>query len=415
MRKPAARGFAAGLLLALIAEQTVLFAVPLMIYQDSRDVRFSGLAFALEWIPALLAYPFAGLLADTFGGRRLFIGANVLRAACVALAWLGCSAAPHMAVAILMTNGVLLSVLIAPSRMAVEKTVPAVAANGELAPVQSQVQNMELLSLAAGPALAAALSRYTGKLALLGLASAALLCAAACWRNVPRVAPERTMPLTRGRIGADLMLGFTLLMHNRPVRLLAALNFTINFAFAAALSANAFVITGLFHAPETMFGLMNAGAGALGLVNLLLIPHLLRHVPVDRLGAGGFALLCAGLAAMGLSQGPGVYVSAWLIAMAGVACFNVFNRTRRVKAIAPEHLGKVMGPFYLLNLLSYPLGGLLVAGVAHAFDVRWLMLAFAFLLALPGAALLALTIRRFNESTPAVAAMSAPAVPEKAL
>lgn len=388
-------GFAGGILFGMVAEQTVLFAVPLMIYQSTRDIRFSGYAFALEWLPALLAYPFAGLLADALGGRQLFMRANLARAACLALAVALCLAAPSMMVWVLMASGVLMSVLMAPIRMAVEKTVPLMATRGgELANWQSLVQNMELLSMVLGPALAALLAHYIGKLPLLGVAALALLVAAWCWRGVPS-APRAPRPVHG--VLAELRLGWSLLLANRPVRLLALLNFSINLAFAVALSANAFVITGTFGASDGVFGLVNAGAGGLALLNLLLIPRLLRSMTVYQLGALGFALLCGGLLVMGLSVGVASYALAFLVAMAGVALFNVFNRTQRVRAIAPEHLGKVMGPFYLLNLLSYPLGGVLTASLGHASDVRELILMLALVLTLPGSVLLWRVFRRFRE------------------
>ena len=387
-------GFATGILFGMVAEQTVLFAVPLMIYQSTRDIRFSGYAFALEWLPALLAYPFAGLLADAIGGRRLFMSANIARAICLALAVPLCLAIPSMTVWVLMACGVVLSILMAPIRMSVEKTVPLMAAGDDLPRWQSLVQNMELLSMVLGPALAAFLAYYIGKLPLLGVAAAALLIAAWCWRSVPTTVRA---PLPLNRVGADLKLGWQLLLANRPVRLLASLNFSINLAFAVTLSANAFIITGTFGASDSVFGLVNAAAGGLALLNLLLIPRLLRSMTVYQLGALGFSLLCGGLLAMGLSSSVALYAPAFLVAMAGVALFNVFNRTQRVRAINPSHLGKVMGPFYLLNLLSYPLGGILTASLGHSMDVRQLVLLLAIVLALPGSALLWLTFRRFRE------------------
>lgn len=391
--------FGAGIFFGMLAEQTVLFAVPLMIYEHTRDIRFSGYAFAFEWLPALLAYPFAGLLADTIGGRRLFIRANIARATCLALAIPLCLAFPGATVWVLMACGGMLSVLMAPIRLSVEKTLRLLATDDDLPRWQSLVQNMELLSMVLGPALAAALAHYVDKLLLLSVASAALLAAALCWRGLPSSA---AVPLPVSRIAADLKLGWKLLFGNRPVLMLALLNFSINLAFAVTLSANAAVITGTFGASDSIFGLMNAGAGALALLNLLLIPWLLQRMTIYHLGALGFALVCAGLLTMGLSPSVNFYALAFLVAMAGVALFNVFNRTQRARAIDPAHIGKVMGPFYLLNLLSYPVGGVLVASLGHSMDVRQLILLLAVVLTLPGSVLLWLTSRSFHDSLEAV-------------
>ncbi|MEG1039241.1 MAG: MFS transporter [Pseudomonas sp.] len=277
------RQFGGGLLCALLAEQTVLFAVPLLVYQLSGSVRLSGVVFALEWLPALLAYPFAGLLADRFGGRLLFRQANNARAASLGLTVLLCWYSPGLTLWALALNGIVLSLLMAPVRMAVEKSVPLIAAPQRLAHTQSLVQNIELLAMALGPALAALLAFYTSKLVLLALAALAFATAAQCWQHMPNQAAQKPP----AALFDELKLGWRLLLSNPPVLSLAALNFTINLAFACVLSANAFLISGVFQAPDGVFGLMNAGAGALGIANFLLVPRLLRHMSIYRLGTWG--------------------------------------------------------------------------------------------------------------------------------
>ena len=378
----------------LIAEQTVLFAVPLIIYQSTKSVTYSGVAYALEWVPALIAYPFAGLLADLLGGRFLFLNANLARAICLLCAMLICWLAPSLAVATLMINGMLLSTLMAPVRMAVEKTVPTLAAGEKLARTQSLVQNVELLAMALGPGLAAGLAQFLGKLPLLGVAAGTFSLAALSWRILP-ASTRQTVNLKKVR--HDLALGWKLLLSNPPVIRLATLNFSINFTFAVALSANPYLITGRFQASNTIFGLMNAGAGALGLLNLLLIPRLLLSWSIYRVGIVGFLVLCIGLLCMGLAGNVWVYVAAFLCAMAGVALFNVFNRTQRIKAIEREHLGKVIGPFYLINSMSMPLGGVVTASLGPSFGIQHIILILTFLLAVPGGALLWRTINHFRE------------------
>ncbi|MBP5966869.1 MULTISPECIES: MFS transporter [Pseudomonas] len=391
-RNGAIRWFGAGLLCALLAEQTVLFAVPLMIFQLTGNVRYSGVAFALEWLPALIAYPFAGLLADRFGGRLLFRGANTARGLSLAVTLGICWYQPQWMIWALIGNGIVLSVLMAPVRMAVEKSVPLIAGPERLAHCQSLVQNMELLAMALGPALAAGLAMYADKRWLLGLAAVALFAAALFWRGLP-TARSVSRPTS---VFKDLALGWRLLLGNPPVLSLAGLNFSINLAFAAVLSANAFVISGVFSAADGVFGLMNAGAGALGLLNFILVPRLLARMSIYRLGALGFALLCLGLICMGVASSVLLYALSFLLAMAGCALFNVFNRTQRIKAIESAHLGKVMGPFYLVNLLSYPLGGLLTASVGHVYGVQVLILVLALVLTVPGTLLFILTTRRFR-------------------
>ncbi len=401
------RWFSGGVMCGLIAEHTVLFAVPLLIYQNTKSIAYAGTAFALEWLPALIMYPFAGLLADLLGGRFLFLKANLARAACLLIATLCCWLAPSSTVIVLIINGILLSTLMAPIRMAVEKTVPRLAAGDRLSRTQSTLQNIELLAMALGPGLAAGLAQWVGKLPLLGLAGAAFLVAAWCWRSLPTSPRQMLNPR---RVGHDLLLGWRLLLGNPPVIRLAVVNFSINFAFAVAISANAYLITSTFGASDTVFGLMNAGAGALGLLNLLLIPPLLARWSIYRVGAVGFTTLCAGLVSMGLAVNVWVYVFSFLAAMGGVALFNVFNRTQRIKAIEPEHLGKVIGPFYLITCSSYPLGGVVTASLGQVISIQHIVLVMALLLATLGGSLLWATARYFRQKLAAKVPVRSPDV-----
>ncbi|HEX6341983.1 MFS transporter [Umezawaea sp.] len=398
--------FGCGVLLGLIAEQMVLFAVPLLIFQDTGSVGTLGLAFALEWLPALIAYPFAGLLADRDGGARLFSRVTGGRAVVLAVVALICLLAPSFTTAALLTSGVVLSVLVAPVRMSIEKMVPQLARGERLAPMQSLVQNMELLAMALGPALALLAALVVGKVWLLVVAATVFAVAAACWLPLPR--GERVPGRSSAReILAELGLGWTLLLANRPVVLLGSLNFSINLVFATVLSANAALITGVFRAPESSFALLNTCVGVTGLLNLLAIPFLLRKVPVEGLGVFGFALAGVGLVVLGVAPSFLVYGPAFVLSLAGIAYFNVFNRTQRVRVIPSAHLGKVMGPFYLLNLLSYPIGGLLVAGVGSAFGPQRLVALLAVLLCVVGSVLLPLTIRGFRRALAASAPVPA--------
>ena len=393
--------FAAGVLLGLLSEQMVAFAIPLLIYQHTNSLAALGLAFAVEWLPALIAYPFAGLLADRDGGRRLFRRTNALRGLVLASAACVVLLVPSATTVVLMTSGALLSTLSAPVRMCIEKLVPQLASGQRLAGTQALVQNMELLAMALGPGLAVLGATLLGKVWLLGVASAVFLLAGAAWTPLPRPS-RRELALTEdsgsGAVLRELRLGLSLLTGTRPVVLLAALNFTINLTLAVVLSVNAAMITGVFNAPESALALLNTCVGLIGLINVLLTPVLLRWVRVEALGIAGFTAICIACVALGAAPSVVLYGAAYVAALAGTAVFNIYNRTQRVLVIPREHLGKVMGPFYLTNLLSLPIGGLLVALVGSAVGPQGLVAGLAIGLVVVGAVLLPLTVLSFRRA-----------------
>ncbi|MEU2431338.1 MFS transporter [Streptomyces sp. NPDC007861] len=387
--------FAAGVLLGLVAEQVVLYSVPLLIFQDTNQVSTLGLAFALEWLPGLLAYPFAGLIADRDGGARLFSLVTGARACVLVGVVAVCLTAPGWTTAALMTSGALLSMLVAPVRMSVEKMVPQVAKGEHLAPTQAIVQNMELLAMALGPGLAMLAALALGKVWLLALAATVFTLGALCWLPLPRGGRTTGAGTVRGNL-SELKLGWTLLLGNRPVLLLAVLNFAINLVIATVLSANAALVTGVFDAPDSAYAMLNICVGVIGLINLLVIPLLLKRFDVYLLGTIGFVFLCVALLLVGLAPSFTIYAAAFVATLTGDATYNVFNRTQRVKAIPKDHLGKVMGPFYLLNMLSYPIAGILTASFGGTFGTQPLVIGLTIALIAFGTFFLPLTMRSFR-------------------
>ncbi|MGW1866371.1 MFS transporter [Streptomyces mauvecolor] len=391
--------FAGGVLTGLMAQQLVLFAVPLILFQDTKEVSTLGIAYALEWLPNLVAFPLAGLLADRDGGVRLFRRANLARAGALGLVAVLCLVTPSWSTAVLMANGALLSILMAPVHMAVEKVVPQVAEGEDLARTQSVVQNMELLSMALGPGLAMVSVLVLGKVWLLVLAAAMFALAGACWLPLPHRAEKGEASGGSAREAVfELRLGWRLLTGNRPVLLLACFNFSINLVVSTVLAANAAVITGVFKAPDSSFALLNMCVGVMGLVNLLITPLLLRRFEVGMLGVIGFTVVCGALLLLGLASSFAVYAVAFVVMLVGDAYFNVFNRTQRVKVIPREHLGKVMGSFFIINDLSFPIGGILIATVVGTAGPQGLVVVLTVLLVVFGAVFLPLTIRGFERA-----------------
>lgn len=395
--------FATGVCSGLLADQLIIFAVPLLIYQETGKVSTLGLSFAIEWLPALLMYPFAGLLADRDGGVRLFSRGNSGRAVVLLCTVVLCLSIPSWTVGLLMANGALLASVMPVVRMSVEKVVPQLAKGDDLPRTQALFQNMELLATALGPGLAVLAAALLGKIWLLLLAATLFAGGAACWTGLPRMAGtgKRAAGNVRATL-AELGLGWRLLMTNRPVVLLAVLNFSINLVFATVLAANAAVVTGELGAPESSFALLNTLVGVSGLANLALTPLLVRRFGVPFLGIVGYTVQCAALLVLSFATGFPLYAAGFVVAMVGVAYFNVFNRTERVKVIPSEHLGKVMGPFFLVGWAPYPVGGLLISTLGASYGPQRLITVLALGLALVGAVVLPLTIGAFKQALAAL-------------
>lgn len=390
--------FIAAVLVGIVAEALIVFATPLLVLEHTGKASAAGLAFAIEWLPAVLMYPFAGVIADRIGGRSLFITSSLLRALVVVACVIGLLASNDWIVAILLINAGLMSLFAAPNRMAVEKIVVRLANEKTLPVIQSAVQNSELVAWTLGPALASFLIVYVDNVFVIGVAGVLfLLSAIPILLLVGKDQQGDQQNIPKGKeIIAETAQGFRLLKSSPALMQLAVLNCCINLAFAVSLASHAVIITSDFGMEDSAYGLLNTVAGLLGMLNLILVPLLIRKLGIFHLGVIGLTLISVGLVTTSLVASYTEYLVGFVVASVGLALFNIFNRTQRVKALPPEHIGKVLGPFYVMNLITLPLGGLIVALFADQYGNQILILAVTLLLIIVGPFLITRAQRSFE-------------------
>ena len=69
-----------------LGEAIALVAMPLLVYGLTGSAELLGLIFVIQLLPRVILAPIAGLLADRLDRRRILLGADLARAALVALA-----------------------------------------------------------------------------------------------------------------------------------------------------------------------------------------------------------------------------------------------------------------------------------------------------------------------------------------
>ncbi|MDN5402232.1 MAG: MFS transporter, partial [Pseudomonas sp.] len=71
--------FFISLFLSRLADQVLLFIVPLIVFQTTQSVSWAGLAFFVESLPRYLAFPVCGALCDRFSPVRILHISQVYR------------------------------------------------------------------------------------------------------------------------------------------------------------------------------------------------------------------------------------------------------------------------------------------------------------------------------------------------
>ncbi|MFM0173216.1 MFS transporter [Paraburkholderia sediminicola] len=354
------QAFFCSLFVARLADQVLLFLVPLVVFQTTHQVSWSGLAFFIETLPRYLVFPFFGALCDRISPLRLMRVSQTVRAlACfggiLAYALFG-------GIGWLIALSAVCGVLTSQGLVAREVMLPQIFSTQQFQRVLAYSQLADQLGFVLGPMLAALLLGLwpwewvvgaTGVLFLLADAALLLWQRASGFRAAepPALAPGHwTLPL---RIALRHVL---VLPGLKKVVLLAAAE---NLVIGVTLATSAAMVTGL-HAQSNHYyaGLQTAGAVATVLI-LLTIAR--AAWPARALGLVAFVSICAGGVIAGASAAPWGYALGFLLIVGFDKMFNVYIRSARQQIIPPQDYGKTTGVVILLNNMTQPLAGLLVS------------------------------------------------------
>jgi MFS family permease len=392
--------FLGGRFLALLGDQFLLFAVPLLTYQVTGSVARSGLMFFIEWTPRILSLPFAGVFADRFGGRRIYLTSDLGRAVACVLAFGAMRARPDATFVVLAVVVSLSAWFNSQAFVALESTLPRLVSPAELPAAQATLQGTDQSSQILGPAAATVCAALLSKQALFLLVGLAFLLS---FVNLLTLRGLDLGPSSAHRrsLVADLGTGVSTLIAHRSLFRVIALTFLANLMIGTTFATSAAITTGVFARSDRMFGVVNTITGCVAVTTFLLVPRLLRRFSILRLGIASFLLMMGGALLAGLSPSYQGFAVGCVVLLSSVGVFNVFLRTERARIIPREHLGKTMGIVVLLNNCSLPLSGLLLGtGVAESLGPQRLIFLVAAAASAPAALLLPRLVRQEIHANP---------------
>jgi MFS family permease len=392
-------GFYASLFLSRLGDQVLLFLVPLVVFQLTGSAAWSGLAFFVETLPRFLACAVCGALCDRIAPLTLLHLSQRWRAlACSVglLAWLA-PGVVALQLGVLVLVSAVCGVLTVQGLMAREVMLPQIYAGGRFEVALAHTQLADQLGMVLGPLVAALALQWLDWPWVVGLTAALFALAdsaLAHWQrhSTVRFAPPQDAALAGGpwlvplrhSIGTALALVWRL----PGLKALIVLAAGENLVIGVTAATSAAVVTGLLAQSAAQYAwLQTAGAVATVLV-LLLIARTAMPLPLLAGLSFGCILVGAVLTALSplASQGMLTYTLGFLLVTGFDKMFSVYIRSRRQKIIPPGDLGKTTGVIVLLNNLTQPLAGLLVAAWAVRMPVTHIIAALTAVMALLGAA-----------------------------
>ena len=376
--------FFISLFLSRLADQILLFIVPLIVFQTTQSVSWAGLAFFVESLPRYLAFPVCGALCDRFSPVRILHISQVYRAlACVvAMACYGLFDGIHW----LVMLSALCGVLTTQGIMAREVVMPHIFGQYTYAKTLSYSQIADQSGLVLGPLVAAlVLEVWAWPWVVLGVAVLFVLAdlAMLIWQRNTTV----NLEIHQQHPGIwlqPLRTAFGHIFSRVELKRIIVLAVGVNLIVGVTLATSAAMVTGHYAAGKDAYALLQA-AGAL--VTIAILFYLARSsLKLKVLGGLSYSMITVGALITALSPGVWAYAVGFLLVSGFDKMFNVYLRSTRQRVIPVQDFGKTVGVMTLLNNLAQPLAGLMIAVLAAPLGTPTVILLLAGITALIGVA-----------------------------
>lgn len=374
--------FFISLFLSRLADQILLFIVPLVVFQATNSVSWAGLAFFVESLPRFLAFPLCGALCDKYSPIKILHISQVYRALlCVlAMALYGLFGG----IGWLVVLSALCGVLTTQGIMAREVLMPHIFQHYSYTKTLSYSQIADQTGLVLGPLLAALMLQvWSWHWVVLWIAGLFLLAdlSMLAWQRFSRMTLE-VFEQHQDIWLQPLKVAFGHIRNLSELKKIITLAVGVNLIVGVTLATSAAMVIGQYSAGKDNYAVLQAAGAVTTIVILLLLARI--ELPLRVLGGVGYTMIATGAFISALSPNLLGYVLGFLLIVGFDKMFNVYMRSIRQRVIPSQDFGKTAGVITLLNNLSQPLAGLLVALLAAPLGTQNVILMLAVLTAMLG-------------------------------
>ncbi|KZB70469.1 MFS transporter [Thalassospira sp. MCCC 1A01148] len=375
---------------ARLADQFLLFVVPLVVYQTTQSVSLSGLAYAAETLPRVLFYPVCGVLSDRYSPLRLIQLSQIGRAVICVLGLIGFALFGGLGWVVGISA--ICGLLTTQGFMAREVLLPQIFASARFEKIQSVSQSVNQASIVLGPLLAAtlfAISNWQTVVVVAAVLFAIAELSMMIWRHfnqTPIAATDENPSWI-----APFKTAFSHLISLPGLKRVIALTASVNLVFGITLATSAAMVTGLHGQSEEHYALLQTVGAAFTIIVLMLVGA--SRLSVGRIGLVSFAGVFVGGVLTAISPDYWLYMVGFAVVLGFDGMFNIYIRTVRQKIIPARDYGKTTGVIILFNNMTQPIAGLLVGLTGSLAQTSWLILVLSLVMLVSG---LVLSLPRFS-------------------
>ncbi|CAB3756502.1 MFS transporter [Paraburkholderia humisilvae] len=380
------------LLLTRLADQILLFIVPLVVFKVSGSAAWSGVAFFCEALPRYAAFPICGALCDRVSPLKLIHLSQLYRAA-LCVFGVGCFiAVGGLGWLIVISAGA--GVLTTQGFMAREAMLPHYFQRDDYRKSLSYTQIADQIGSVIGPLAAASLLGLWAWEYVVLIAAVVFVVsdiAFARWKKNLDIPHYASRP-RHARWSEPYRIAFAHVIAIPGLLEMILLAAGVNLVVGVTLATSAAMLTGVYHQTASLYACLQVAGSVATVIVLAVVAHI--KLPAKVLGTMSYMLIVAGGVLMGWISTPLIYTAGFVIVIGFDKMFSIFIRSARQRLIPAADFGKTVGLIVLLNNLTQPLAGLVVGSFANHLGTGHVILILTFCMALIGLGVVALRGKR---------------------
>ncbi|ACS87253.1 MFS transporter [Musicola paradisiaca] len=343
--------------LVFIADGLMTFLIPVAVYAETQSLTYSGLSYAIWWLPRLVMIPALGAFIDRIGIRPVSITADAAKAfgcllLCLVLNFSNESLTLAIACGLL---GAVISTGNAQTLVAMEKLIAG--RSRRIEHDANLLTRLDLLGMIVGPALGMLLFEY-GFVTLLYISATCYLCNAYYFLTARlfSASPEYDEKSEGNKsISSNDKISLSVIMRQPFIILMIVLAVGNNMFDGLIESSGAALIKNNMALSVKYFGFIDICAGAVGFLSTFVYSAALRRLSQEMLLTIGLGVsLGASLLLMGSLQQLGAFLAFYSLGIAGRVFTGNVMRTLRITLIPERQLARASSWIMLLNQSILP-------------------------------------------------------------
>ncbi|WP_186648289.1 MFS transporter [Fluviispira vulneris] len=354
-----------------LGDQALVYGIPILVFQLTGSMSASGMAFAIEWIPRLIAMPLSGAAADIFGPRKLLLSSDIFRFMLTLLAGFILLFPLNSNSTVALIFGVLGGAVGFFHEMAFvsfESLAPRLVSLHDLPKLHTLLQGLDLGTQIIAPGLAALLliifspTAFILCLSFIFLSSflfssQSKLIKNASLDDIKNIDLKILHKLTLQQLNEGILF----VLKSKNILALIAISIAMNFSIGIVLSGSAGYLKEGLGSTAQMAGALGTAAGVLGLISFIIIPYYLKKFSLFSLGFLGIVLFFIFNISIPMAQNFWLYGVLYAGLFLADGFYTVYMRSVRVTLIPKEVFSSAIGIILLLNFIFMPISGLALA------------------------------------------------------